>query len=114
MHLPVLLTEVFSFQNQVLASAPKFEEFVWFEKTENFRHRSYSIQAPGSLRKTPYDPLLEEMVWFDFQDGETHTNIHMQNKALDGLKKSKEEVSDSWQNEDEAFAKYFFSNNKWK
>ena len=111
MLLTILLKEGFSFQ--MLCSTPKFEEFVWFDETEHFNHRAYSKQVTESLRKTPYDPLLEEMVWFDFQDGAPHANIHTQNKVLDGLQESKEGISDSWQNEDEAFANYFFSNN-WK
>ena len=119
-YLTVFLREVFSFQSQVQPLKHKVEELVWFEEPERFEDRIYSeqLQAPQNLRMTPYDPLLEEMVWFDFEEyidyhEPTHTNIDTQNKVVDELKKSKEGDSDPWQNEDEVFAKYFFSN-KWK
>ena len=119
-YLAVVLKETFSFQNQVLSSTPRVEEFVWFDEAENFHHRFYSkqLQVPQSLQKTPYDPLLEEMVWFDFQENcdkpkHTATQDVTQNKTPDVLEKYKEELSYPWQNEDEVFANYFFSN-KWK
>ena len=97
------------------------EEFVWFDEAENFHHRFYAkqLQVPQSLQKTPYDPLLEEMVWFDFQeyiDYDEHkqtTQDVTQNKVLDKSNESKERFSDPWQSEDEVFANYFFTN-KWK
>ena len=120
LYLTVFLKEVFSFQSQVQPWKHKVEELVWFEEPETIEDRIHpkQLQVPHSLQKFPYDPMLEKMVWFDFEeyfdyDEPTHTNIPTQNTVLDELEKPKEGISISWQKEDEVFANYFFSNN-WK
>ena len=119
LYLTVFLKEVFSFQSQVQPWKHKVEELVWFEEPETIEDRIYpkQLQVPHSLQKFPYDPMLEKMVWFDFEEyidyhEPTHTDILTQNKVVDKLKKSKEGLQNPWQIEDEVFAKYFFTN-KW-
>ena len=113
----ILLKEVFIFQCQVLALTPKLGESVWFEEPEKFNHRLYSKQSqmPHSLRKTPFDQSLEEMVWFDLQEYMDHDEPKhtireiLQNKVGGEEKESKGGVSDRWRNENGILAKYILT-----